>query len=124
MRNIYKKYNGIGIQDDGSVTSKEFNSFYREFISTLKKALMKKDIKVVRTSKGHYDLSAFVERNDKYAYISYSVPRGNQPLDLDRTDPMSSVLYRLADNDKDYKGKINHFCDVLSLVDNLDNLLK
>lgn len=109
-----KKYNGKTLRDDGCYLSSEFKGFQTAFINAMKKIAASLGGEVVNTSKGHYDVSGFIKRGDKYVYFDYSngcgfggrthiILKGNngcyhQPL-----------LIRAARHEKDYTGFTNNF---------------
>ena len=119
MKNLIQKYHGRHIEDDGSVTSREFKEFVKDF----KKELKHGDFKLEDCHGGHYYLSGFLSKNGKYVYFSYDVPRGNQPMDMTRTDAMEGILIRTAEHLKDYTGGINHFTNFEKFFEDVDRLL-
>lgn len=123
LKALFNKYNHASIQDDGCVTSKQFNEFCDDvkqaFISECKNI----NANVVEFSKGHYDLCCFIEKNGKYVYVSYNVLRGAQRLDMNANDPFNGWLYRTAENERDYHGGVNHFASTLDLFDGIRKLL-
>lgn len=123
MKNIIMKWDEKPIQDDGCYTSDEFKEFARDVKKSLTKELAKYGINLPKYSIGHYDLSAFAERDGMYVYISYDVPRGEQPLDLEARDCMNGWLVRTAKSDTDYTGGWNNFCNTTELVDTICNLI-
>lgn len=120
MKKFIKKWNGKGIQDNITCTSEEFNSFARQFFNAVKREFP--DDEVVNRSRGHYDLSCFIERGDHFVYVSFSVPRGECPLDMSRRDAMGGVLIRRAKDEKDYTGASNHFTSFFSFKEDVESL--
>ena len=120
MKKFIKKWNGKGIQDDTIYTSEEFKSFARQFFNAVKREFP--DDEVVNRCTGHYDLSCFIKRGDKYVYVSLSVPRGESPLDMSRRDPMGGILIRRAKDEEDYKGGFNYFTNYFDFHGNVEGL--
>lgn len=110
-----KKYDGHAIEDWHSMPSEDFKKFAGAFKRTLAAELKLAGISVAKFRIGHYDISAFLEKNGDHVYISYNCPRNEIPMDFDRSDPMLGALYREARSDSDYIGGRNHFCSMKDL---------
>lgn len=121
MRKFVKKWHGKSVEDAITCTSKEFNSFANQFYNALKREFPNDEI--VNRNKGHYDLSCFLKHEDEYVYISYSVPRGEKPIDMTRRDPLQGILFRRARDENDYRGESNHFTSFIDLKDDIEKLL-
>lgn len=116
---LYEKYYGVEIQDDGAVNSEQMKVFFKDFRSALRFWCKTHDFTFVKATLEHYGLSAFVKDNvsDKFIYISYDVPRG---LPIGVNSPfLTDVLYREAENEKDFRGKLNHFSSLKTIGSNL-----
>ena len=122
MDRFLKEYDRYVFEDWGTVCSPDFKSFARKFKNYLKRSLPE-GYKVVGHRCGHYDLSGFVENNGKYVYYSWYWNRGSQPIDLASPDMNNHVLYRRAENEKDYRGGGNHFCSVQDLPKEIAGML-
>lgn len=110
------RFRNKAIQDDGVYPSKEFKSFATCFKNYLKRLFP--DAEIVNFNKGHYDVSAFVRfPNDKFVYVSYSVPRYGRRIDVTRSDASEGVLYRTAEHEHDYRGGSNNFTSLERLAD-------
>lgn len=120
ITNIYKKYNGKRLADDGSVVSKEYKSFQNAFVRTLKAIADIEDAKVVRVTKGHYYISAFIERNGKYAYVYYG---GIDRTFIDFTNVKRVMYCRSAESDQDFIGGMNIFCSLENLPHFINEIL-
>lgn len=120
ITNIYKKYNGKRLADDGSVVSKEFKSFQNAFVRTLKAIADIEDAKVVKVNKGHYYLSAFIERNGKYVYVYYG---GFDRTFIDFTNKKRAMYCRSAESDHDFIGGTNIFCSLENLSHFINEIL-
>lgn len=118
-----RKWNNKPLQDDGCYVSKEYNTFQNAFKREMSKIAESMGATLVNFSKGHYDVSGFIERNGKYVYFSYS-----SSLCGDRATPKlkeSNAMYcRTAENAKDYRGGYNNhtsFEDCESVIGRLLN---
>ncbi len=109
----YKKFierycNGTWeVQDDGGVTSREFDQFARDFKSVLKE-ICSQDWEVADYSKGHYFVSSFLRNAshpENYLYVHVSDIRYNPNW-------YESILYRTAENEKDYRGGGNRYASL------------
>lgn len=123
MHTFEKSWSGKRVADTGAYMSKEATSFVRAFRNMLKRQLEPEGIEV-ELKPNHYDCSGFLRKDDKYIYISYSIPRGGYPIDFDACDAMNGVLYRTAKNERDFRGGNNHFSslnriarDILKMFD-------
>jgi len=121
MDRFLKEYHGKTIRDDGTYMSEEAKSFFRKMKAFVKRALP--DFTIEKWSVNHYDVWFFLVKHDSCGpiYVSYNLPRGKFPIDIDRSDPMFGVMYRRANNTHDYKGGLNHFCSLANFADTLNN---
>ena len=119
MLKFVKKWDKKCIQDDGPFVSKEFSSFYRQFVNGLKRSFPLCEVTV---RKGHYDISGFLSQDGKHIYFSYAVPRGNLPIDFSQENARNGFLYRKAKDTKDYTGSLNHFCSGYDFVSSVNRL--
>lgn len=115
MNTFKKKWNGKSVEDWGAYMSKEGKSFVTAFKNMLKRELSADGIEVVDFHAGHYDLSGFCKKGDRYIYVSYSIPRGGMPIRFDNSSCMNGVLYRTAKDNKDWHGGHNNFSDINNL---------
>lgn len=120
---FFSKYDGNGIDDTGAYQSDEFKAFVRDFKSTVRDAFPKDEYEL-KISGGHYDVSGFIRKGDKFVYIAYNVPRGEEPMDFSRRDASHGVLYRKAKSFKDYSGESNRFTDMYHFADDVKGLLE
>ena len=108
VKNFIKKWNHRHLEDWGSVVSPEFKSFQTAFINAMKKIAESCGGELVKSNKGHYYMSGFIKKGDKYIYFSYS--------SLDRTHVLLTPDYssfppmcvRTAQSDTDYHGGTNN----------------
>lgn len=120
IKSFVKKWNGQSVQDDGGVVSQQFRMFARDFRSTAKTVAKELGAELVSFSAGHYDVSGFIEKGGKYAYFSFSVPRGERTMDLCEGGFMGNVLVRTAAGPRDFTGGWNQFCPMVEYA----NLVK
>ena len=123
-----RKWNGRTLQDDGSSVSKEFHSFQVAFINAMRKIATALGGEVVGQSYGHYDMSGFIRRGDKYVYFSYSngCCRGGRTfvnLKEQCDSWISPLLIRTAADSKDFRGGCNHFASFEKCQGLIDELL-
>lgn len=124
IKSFVKKWNGQSVQDDGGVVSQQFRMFARDFRSTVKTVAEELGAELVSFSAGHYDVSRFVEKSGKYAYFSFSVPRGERPMDLCEGGFVGNVLVRTAAGPRDFTGGWNNFCPMAEIAELMERLFK
>lgn len=71
---------------------------------------------------GHYFISGFFRKNEKWAYFSFDECR-NSPLDFTAKDCWKGFLLRTAKNSKDYTGGTNHYTNLKGFMPLLEQLL-
>lgn len=108
-------WNDRAVEDCITTTSKECKTFGAKFKNALKKELADCGFETVGFSTGHYDVSGFVKRNGDYVYVSYDIPRYGKEIDFDAHAWAGPVLYRTAEDEKDYHGGHNNFCSLAEL---------
>lgn len=111
MDKFLKEYDGYVFEDRGSQCSDDFKSFARKFKGFLKRNLPS-CCKIVDHHCGHYDLGGFVERDGKYAYYHWSWDRFSPVNVSEGHNFRTAVLYRTAENEKDFRGGHNQFCSL------------
>lgn len=124
MNTFRSKWNNKSVDDMGSVMSKEAKSFVTAFRNMLKRELEPEGIEIVEFTPNHYDCSGFVRKDDKYIYISYSIPRYGEIIDFDVSGYANGVLYRTATSDHDYHGGMNRFSSIKDLPRNIINMFE
>ena len=123
-KDFVKKYHGKEIEDAGANKGREFVLFAKDFRSTVKEIATKKlGAQLSAFHTGHYDVSGFIEKDEKFVYFSYSEPRG-RALDLFRTDAHEGILLRTAENTSDFKGGHNHFTNIMNFASVAGRLLE
>ena len=123
MNQFISKWNGRCIEDAGSYQSEEFKLFARELRNALKSEAKKKSMSLASFTVGHYFVSGFFEKDQKFVYFQFDVRRYERPIDLFAGDYMNGFLYRSAKNEKDYTGGQNHFCSCAELMNQVDHLI-
>lgn len=109
IKSFIRKWNGRTLDDAGSHVSKEFHSFQVAFMNAMRKIAESLGGEVINPSYGHYDMSGFIKRGDRYVYFSYDngcgvggrthvVLKGDGPL-----------LLRTAAHGRDYRGGTNNY---------------
>lgn len=124
MESIIKKYQNRTLEDWGSVMSADAKQFAKDFKRRLTHNAKIRKIEVVKFSTGHYDISGFLKKDNKYVYFSYNIPRYETPIDLYSKSCRSGFLVRKAEHDKDYTGGYNNFCNLSQLFDSVEYLLE
>lgn len=110
MKTFKKNWNNRIVEDDGCYMSKEAKSFVTAMKNMLKRELAPYNINVLSLKPNHYDCSGFLEKDGYYVYISYSIPRYGDRINFSASGAGNGVLYREAENEKDFTGGHNHFC--------------
>lgn len=98
MDKIYKKYQGHTIENGFSETSPDFKKFASYVKKRMKIAAADRGIVLEDFIVGHYFISGFFRKNEKWAYFS-------------------------AKNSKDYTGGTNHYTNLKGFMPLLEQLL-
>ncbi|MCD8084597.1 MAG: hypothetical protein LUE86_14090 [Clostridiales bacterium] len=109
-----KKWEGHIIDDWCTVVSDDFKAFARSFRSYMGAIAKTCDASIVKFHIGHYDLSGFLQKDEKFCYFSYSVPR-HLPIQTKNAECVCGVLYREANDTDDYHGGANHFTSLADM---------
>lgn len=121
MEQFIKKYHNRVLEDWGSVVSPEFKTFQGAFKRYMSKVAESIGATLVEFSKGHYDVSGFIRRGEKYVYFSYSNFCGSRThVDLFGNTPF---MCRTAKDSKDYRGGSNNWVSVAECAYRIDYLL-
>lgn len=130
VTSFIRKWSGRTLQDDGCVVSKEYHSFQIAFINAMRKIAKSFGGEVVNPSYGHYDVSGFIKKGDKYVYFSYDNTcgfGGRTYISLkdqwDSRGCSSPLLIREAESEKDYCGDVPHFTSFEKCQEVIENLL-
>ena len=111
VKSFIKKWHGRTLEDWGSVVSPEYHSFQVSFFNAMRKIAKGIGAEVINPSYGHYDMSGFIKRGDKYVYFNYS-HCGNRTQVLLKGayyGVSCPLLIRTAANEKDYRGGSNNY---------------
>lgn len=116
--NFFRKWHGVTLEDWGISVSKEYNAFQNAFKRLLTKMAEEMGAKVVHYHKMHYDESAMIERDGKYAYILHSNNLTNRSRPV-----LHHILIRTARHSEDWTGGSNEYVNWSQLANKLDELL-
>ena len=109
MANIanLKKYLGYRFSS-GSTIGDDFKSFSTKFRNYIKSMCEEHGMELVSFNRGHYECSGFLKVLDTNSFIYWSISDVRYWAD----DWYRKVLYRTADNQKDYRGGPNMYCSL------------
>ncbi len=116
----FKKYNRKMMEDWGAQMSKDAIEFYRAFKSYLEREFPNATLTGFKPN--HYSFSGFITENGKTVYIYHSLTRHGYLCKADFSAKgcvTGGVLYRIAEDTKDYHGGMNHFSSIYELADNV-----
>jgi len=102
--------------ESSSSKTPEFKQFARDFFSDLKKLC--EGYEIVSKNVGHFYVSGFLKKDDKFVYFSASDVR-HFPNEW-----FNRVLIRTAKNEKDYTGGNNTYTKFKDIKNSVDNLLQ
>lgn len=120
-----KKWDRKDLQDDGCYVSKEFHSFQVAFFNAMRKIAKTLDAELIKPSYGHYDMSGFIKKGDKYVYFNYGVVgyRTRVMLTNDYGFHHTPMYVRTAKHDRDYTGGYNNNCYFVNCEEIIERLL-
>ena len=73
LNNDYKIRKYLNFEfSTGCTTGEDYKEFERKYINYLKKMCQSYGWELVKPRKGHYELSAFIKKQDQYVYLSIS----------------------------------------------------
>lgn len=100
----------------GTTNGEDFKAFARDFKKRIQKDLKNTDMELEKFSIGHYYLSGFIKRRDKYVYFSIPDVRhfGNEWF--------NDILIRTAKGCSDFKGGHNNRTDLSGFCENVKKL--
>ncbi|MFL5766078.1 MAG: hypothetical protein ACJ77K_19190 [Bacteroidia bacterium] len=84
----------------GSTNSAPFNQFAKDFKKAFAAELKSMNATISTFSKGHFYISGFLLKEDKFYYFCINDVRGG---------PSPQMLFRTAHNTKDYSGGHNQY---------------
>ncbi len=118
-----EKNNGRVIEDAITVQSEDFKSYCKALRTALRADAKEKGWDNVSLKPGHYDMYGFFEKNGQYIYWSFTIRRQLNTY-LDKPNSMQGFLYRTAENERDFRGGINHYTDLEHLSADAMKLLE
>jgi len=110
---------GYGYFGSNSRNTPEFNNFFNDFKREFKKAMTAIGADDIIFSKGHFYLSGFFTFNSQVYYFSLSDVRGSFMTD---SEGCPKLLYRTANDYKDFTGGINQYVQIGDCTPYLMNL--
>lgn len=103
----------------GPYTGEDYKTFQNKYINYLRRLCRENGWELVNVGRNHYCFSCFIKSADeKYIYLSIDDVRGFRPEWYER------VLIRIADHEKDYRGRGNNYTSLEDLQDNVTRLLR
>lgn len=123
---IFDRYQNAFIPDDGAIVSvgfKKFASYIREQLNASAKM---RGFSLAEFKIGHYDMSGFFQKGNQFVYFDYSpVAYRDKQIDFYSENGMTGILYRKANNLKDFTGGENHFSSFVNgFMDAVERLLQ
>lgn len=112
-----KDYNGLSIEDEGSVCSKSYKDFHKKMTTNLRSFLKILGGSVVKSSCNHYDSTFIIKIDDSLIYIYYSNSMRTM-VDL------HNMMYRTMSGVTDYHGGNNNFTKWSMLPREISHLIK
>ena len=100
----------------GGIEGEDFKVFSRLFKKFIKGSIPV-DGELVEFSSGHYDVSGFIQRGNRFVYFSISDVR------YFKNKWVTQILIRTAENEKDYTGRANGYTTLESFREGVSRLL-
>ncbi len=123
-KDFIKQWDGRRLEDWGSVVSKEFNQFQNAFKREVERLAQEGGAKLVSYSKGHYDMSGFIEKDGIYVYFSYGALDRTKVQLTSASDFISPLLMRTAKHEKDFSGGSNNHILFTQFLPTMQRLFK
>lgn len=123
MNNIYKKYQGKCVCDAGAYMSDEAKQLATYMKRRIRATAKTEGMELVDCYIGHYDISGFIKKDEKFVYFNWDIPRGNGIINFNRSDAFAGFLIRTAQHEKDYKGGQNNFSSLQNFFPTVKRLL-
>lgn len=99
-----------------STRTPEFSRFSRDFRKAIDRQLKSIDAEIAAFNIGHFYISGFARKNDRYIYFSISDVRDF------KNDWFNHVLFRTARDSQDFRGGQNRYCKLLECGKKFDEL--
>ena len=104
------------IFSNGSYASDDFKSFNTKYKNYINK-ILPNGFSIYQWIKGHYYISAVLKTpTDRFIYISISDVRYSP------NEWFTNILYRTMENDRDFRGGMNHYTSLFTLARDLERL--
>lgn len=110
-----QKYHNKYVEDAYSVMSAEAKALARDFKALIKDYFKDYGFVLENWSTGHYFVSGFIKKDDVCIFINWDIPRYETAIDIYSAGYWDGVLFREAENEKDYTGKTNNFSSIAHL---------
>ena len=101
----------------GPYTGKDYKTFQTKYVNYLKQLCKDNDWQLARVLKNHYEFSAFIEYDGKFAYLAIVDVR------YWKNELWNNILIRTANHKKDYRGGRNDYTSLPDLQDAIAILL-
>lgn len=103
--------------ESSSVKTEQFKNFYSDFKKALRAAIRKyfPSWKIVSINDGHFEIFGFIKRHDGQMFY-FNIGDVRWAIAGPWYD---DVLFRTAENAKDYHGGINNRCSVHDLIERI-----
>lgn len=114
MEDLRNKYNDV-MFESSSITTEQCKQFYTDLKNVFDN-VFGKEYKT-KIGLGHFYISGFVEKNNKFVYFNIEDLRENG-------DEFNKVLYRTAKSFNDYTGGSNRYTELENLDIAIKNILE
>lgn len=108
--NSLKKYLGYRFSSGGVIGS-DFKSFSTKLRNYIKAVCDENNLEMISYNRNHYEASGFLKHTETGQYIYWSI----SDVRFWQDEWFNSILIRLADHEKDYRGKENHKCSLADI---------
>lgn len=123
FENTIKRYNGRILEDDVCYNSRMFLDLAKRIKQEVIR--FKTHTSLIGYRVGHYEVSGYLNRGDKYIYFNYNAPRGGfEPLNMRDSSAFGGILYREAKDPRDTRGGINHFTNFFNFEEAIDEMFE
>ncbi len=123
FENTIKRYNGKFLDDDGCYNSRMFLDLAKRIQKDV--ITFKTHTSLIGYRVGHYEVSGYLCRGDRYIYFNYNAPRGGfEPIDMRDASVFGGILYRKVKDPRDTTGGINHFTNFLRFEEDINSLFE
>ncbi len=109
---LKNKYHNNVVEDAGAYMSQKAKNFARHIKAYLTGVAYENDMELVQFNVGHYYISGFFKKRNKYVYFSREIERYNKPINLENK---YDILIRTAESDKDYRGGFNYYTGIATI---------